>query len=618
MTQIEDTKYLEEQEETELEEIELDDDYEEEQEESNLDFYFDSPIEGTKEFELHQKFAIKRNYVLSRQAILDLADSCYDFCIAATDFSLFPYQKEFGLRLIQSLLLEDTEAITALFSRQSGKTEVLAVLIPPLMVLLPILAKTEGLKEDTRINKFKDGLFIGIFAPNFDTAAIMYTRACKKMTCDSMKEIVKDPEINLELPEDKKGIIKLALSNGSFCLCHSAGPNAKIEGKTYHIIILEECQGISDSKIKSEIHPMGAAVGATLIKIGTCSPIPGDFYETCTRNKQKDLENEGRKDYLQLHFEFDYKHAAFYNYRYRLYVKKEIERMGFESDEFKMKYRLFWLMETINFLTPEVIKSCGIKTKNRLQIKLEGVRKRLNFIRSSYPLTADRATDNQVASIDIGRDNTSTVVTIGKVWWENPIDFYGDKRYFIHIQNWYELSGDDHETQWPLINAFLGNFNLGSLIVDATGEGSAISDRLVKKYQGSLTKVVRFKFNAANKHNGYKVFNEELVANRFTYPAGKGAKRQVKFRKFLKQMTKLEKTYKGAYLDVRAPKTRSKTDPQFDDYPDSGMMLCWLVNKAQRMYVVEETDNPFFGKASNGRRREVRINKQRIRSSRAR
>ncbi|NIU82894.1 MAG: hypothetical protein GWN31_05295, partial [Candidatus Thorarchaeota archaeon] len=87
---------------------------------------------------------------------------------------LFPYEEEFGWRIIYSLLVEDADEITALFARQSGKTETVAVVVCGLMVLLPIFGKI--FSRDKRMVKFGEGLWCGIYAPNYDLAGVMWKR----------------------------------------------------------------------------------------------------------------------------------------------------------------------------------------------------------------------------------------------------------------------------------------------------------------------------------------------------------------------------------------------------------------------------------------------------------
>ena len=132
-------------------------------------------------------------HILTREELLDVAEKCFQFCLEATGVSLYPYQENFARRICQSVILEDGDEITALFARQSGKTESVSVAVVGLSVILPTLAKTPGLKEDDRINKFKKGLWVGIFAPNYELAGVMHSRMANRMQSETMMQVLKDP-----------------------------------------------------------------------------------------------------------------------------------------------------------------------------------------------------------------------------------------------------------------------------------------------------------------------------------------------------------------------------------------------------------------------------------------
>ncbi len=405
-------------------------------------------------------------HTLSRDEILQVADKVVQFCQISTGMTFHPYQAPFALRLIQSLLLEDGEEITALWSRQSGKTETIATTVVGCMVILPRLAQVPALAADSRIAKFKDGLWVGIFAPVYDQGGIMHSRMAVRMASESMREVCADPEIDIPLNGGRQ---VLSLPTGSYVDCASAAPGTHIEGRTYHLVICEESQDITDYKMKKSIHPMCAATGGTLVKIGTPNIYKRNFYKTCERNKRRDLAQHGKAGYLPCNYHFDYTHAARANIRYARYVEKEIERLGYDSDEFKMAYRLIWILDRGHFLSSEAVEERGVQARDVLKIKKRGLTSK--FVRPDYPTTHDQTTENQVASIDIGKTNDSTVITIGRIWWDNPIMVSGETRYYIHVSNWLEIEGDDHEAQYPKILDFLKNYNIGTLVVDATGRG---------------------------------------------------------------------------------------------------------------------------------------------------
>jgi hypothetical protein len=523
--------------------------------------------------------------ILSDAEMAELAERCFEFCKTATGIALYEYQENFARRIIQSVLLEDGEEITALFSRQAGKTESVAVSVVGLCVLLPTLARMDRLKDDERINKFKDGFWVGIFAPSYELAGIMHSRMAARMQSDSMKEILSDPDLGIDLQGGRK---VLRLPNGSYVDANSAGPQANIEGKTYHLIICEECQDISNYKIKKSIHPMLASTNGTMVKIGTPNAQKGEFFDACERNRAKTAA--GAK--LPTHFQYDYEWPARYNPRYRAYIEKEIERLGYDSDEFRMSYRLHWLLERGHFIAPEIFDACGIKARDKVRAKVRGMTH--TFIRPDSPYGNDMTSENMVAALDIGRSNDSTVITVGKVWWENPVMFAGEDRYYIHIVAWLELEGDDHERQYPQILEFLGKFNIGTLIVDATGRGDPIYDRLNADLD--TVRVTPFIFSQRSKHEGYTVLYQEMSERRLTYPAGEHARSQKRWQRFVKQMYDLQKEWKGKYLDVKAPTSGKKggsSSDGHDDYPDSLMMLCYAVNR--RLISAEVGDNPFIG-----------------------
>ena len=884
-------------------------------------------------------------HVLTDEQMFDLADKCFEFCKQASGVTLYSYQEHFALRMIQSILFEDGEEITALFSRQSGKTETVSCVITGLCVILPSLARMPDLKVDDRIAKFKDGFWVGIFAPSYELAGIMHARMSSRMQSETMQAVLSDPDLGIDLQGGRK---VLRLPNGSYVDANSAGPQANIEGKTYHAIICEECQDISNYKIKkclahdteiytlkgkvkisdlngeplpqvtkdgrlnvvydyehhdnglqdvwrvttaggyyldatenhrwltrtrkskglkvkttgdlsindtvpipdqwqvertgtaswdmglvlgamlgdgtfrsttpvlcgtreflasvdeaarrvwgvgykeysyeeanglsqgaltdhncsfnpimrwiedlglrgvigtdkrlpqhmmlesegfmkglicglyetdgsivggkkphisfdntsrgliqdvrdilfqfgistslssrennrgisnnakriyslrvkrkndvalfkstfklltkdfdlqsmncdiahkghgkgagvppnmrfaritsikylgkkqtycltlenetfiangmlslNSIHPMLASTNGTIIKIGTPNAQKGDFFDACERNRIRTATGGG----LPTHFQYDYEYPARNNPRYRRYIEKEIERLGYDSDEFRMSYRLHWLLERGHFIPPEIFDSCGISERDTLRVKKKG--SYIHFKRPSSPYGNDATSENMVASLDIGRANDSTVITVAKVWWDNPQMFAGEDRYYAHVVNWLEIEGDDHETQYPQILDFLEKYNIGILIVDATGRGDPIYDRLNADLWDKGIRVVPFIFSQRSKHEGYTVMYQELKEGRLTYPAGDHAKTQRKWQRFVKQMYDLQKEWKGKYMDVKAPTSGKKggsNSDGHDDYPDSLMMLCYAINR--KLISAEVGDNPFIG-----------------------
>jgi len=542
--------------------------------------------EKTKQFEQQISDGIP-NRPLSKEEIEKLADMIMFYSQEMTGLELYPYQLEFGWRIVFSLLSEDAEEVTALFARQTGKTETVAVTTCGLMVLLPILAK--NIPNDPRIAKFNKGIWIGIYAPTYEQSGIMWSRMRARMYSREAKLALLDPDINIDLTHEKEN---MTLPNGSFVDCGTASPQSKIEGKTYHLILLEETQDIPSNKIRSSIHPMAAAMAGTLVKIGTPNKVRSDFYLACRRNKRSDISDGVIRSKYRRHYEYDYIECQRYNPRYKKYVEKEKGRLGEDSDDFRMKYRLHWMLDRGMFINPDLFDECAIKdNKNSLfaEIGKGRSRRRLEFTRAPGLVTYDPGTPGIIAAIDVGRAN-STVITVGKVFWDCPFMIGGEERFAVHIYNWLELYGDDHEAQHPQIVDFLKNYKLQEVIIDATGKGDPVYSRIAAELAESSIHVEPFLFSAQSKDIGYKVFLQELTGKRFTYPGGGRVTKTLKWQKFVHQMHDLEKEWRGQQMVVHKPKDAENA---FDDFPDSAMMLCWIANVRGTMEV-EEAINPFI------------------------
>ena len=70
----------------------------------------------------------------------ELVNIIFDFCQMYCGVEYYPYQAQFGKRLIRSVLENDGLEITALFARQMGKSETVANTIGGLMIILPQMA----------------------------------------------------------------------------------------------------------------------------------------------------------------------------------------------------------------------------------------------------------------------------------------------------------------------------------------------------------------------------------------------------------------------------------------------------------------------------------------------
>ena len=407
----------------------------------------------------------------------DLVNRIYNFCEVYSGRVMYPYQGQFSKRIIRSVLENDGAELTALFSRQSGKTETVAITVGGLMILLPQLANMPMFMEDKRLNTFRDGFWVGIFAPSQRQAQTTYNRMRGRMQCKEAQAVLSDPDFRLEFTTSNGQTV--ALSNGSFCTAISASDGSNIEGESFKFIICEECQDISNFKIRKSIHPMGAAYNATICKIGTATTFKGDFYEAIERNKK---EYDSGKLRIRNHFEYNYKVVMKYNPKYAKYIEREKRSLGETSDEFRMSY---CVSPETKILTSDLrwVRADSIKVGDKLigfdenPPKGYGQRKFNETLvedvgvieRPCYEITLEDGT-----SITCSEEHMWLVFTAGsRTIWKQTKDLVSTDRIYKVCDVWDDLFHD---------------YRLGYLSVSFGDKGSEIHPRVKEiKYVGTKT-----------------------------------------------------------------------------------------------------------------------------------
>lgn len=519
----------------------------------------------------------------------ELVNKIYNFCEVYSGRVFYPYQGQFSKRIIRSVLENDGAEITALFARQSGKTETVSITVGGLMIILPQLANMPMFLNDPRLQMFKDGFWVGIFAPSLRQSQTTYNRMRGRMQCKEALAVLQDPDFRLEFTTSNGQTV--ALSNGSFCTAISASDGSNIEGESFKFIICEECQDISNFKIRKSIHPMGAAYNATICKIGTSTTYKGDFYEVIERNKREYKEGKLR---IRNHFEYNYKVVMKYNPRYARYIEREKKSLGEFSDEFRMSYNLEWVISRGMFIDiNELEKTCGDEYLDRV--------------------ISDRSATH-VAGIDVGggssknRDEAdSTVVTIVEVDWNNPVvmestrdDETGEDivymAYNTYIKDWLEISpevAENYEEQYHMIMDYLKQFNIVRAVVDATREAS-----LCQRIQANVNfEVWPFTFSSKSKSEIYKHLQSEINTGRARFPMSPETVGTREYQRFTQQLADLQKSYSGSFLVVSHPPERGA----HDDYPDSWALAVWGTKDQGYVDHTETKDRSKFLGSANKR-----------------
>ena len=505
----------------------------------------------------------------------ELVNIILEFCELYCGVELYPYQSQFAKRIIRSVLDNDGLELTSLFARQMGKSETVANVIGGLMIILPTMANMPMFVTDKRLKMFQNGLWVGIFAPSLRQAQTTYSRLKSRLQCQCAEDVL--AEFGLEFNTSNGQTV--SLTNGSFCNAVSASDGSNIEGDSYKLILCEECQDISNFKIRKSIHPMGASYNATIVKIGTATTFKGDFYEAIQRNKKDYAEGKLK---IRSHFEYDWKVGAKYNPKYEKYVQKEMYRLGETSDEFRMSYCLEWILERGMFVDLDVLeKTCGKSDIGRC------------FADLSKP---------HVIGIDLAKRGDSTVITVVEPDWDNPVIYESNKNsndnfedeyvaYRTHIKDWRELNGDDYNLQYYDILNYLKNWNVARIMIDATREES-MSDRLRANLD---CEVIGCNFSSI-KSPMYKYLDTEIKAGRSTFPMDEKTKASREYMEFAKQMGMLQKDYRGQTMVVSHPPERGA----HDDYCDSWALAVYgCRDNVDSVRIQQENQNPFLVKSSN-------------------
>jgi len=492
---------------------------------------------------------------LSKEFVKKIVERCIQFQTALVGHELHPYQMPLAKRIIESVIINDGEEITALAARQSGKSETIANTVAALMVLLPRLAKM----YPDLLGKFKEGIWIGMFAPVEGQVETLFGRTVNRLTSERALEILGDPEIDDSLGKVPGVTRQIKLKNsGSSLMMMTANPRAKIESKSFHLIVIDECQEADDFVVSKSISPMLAYYSGTMVKTGTPTTSKNNFYRSIQLNKRAQTNR-----YRQNHFQWDWRDVAKVNANYAKYIKKEMLRIGEDSDEFQMSYNCKWLLERGMFVTSTIMDELGDTSQETVKA----------WHRTPV-----------VVGIDPARKIDSTVVTVIWVDWDRPDEF----GYFDHrILNWLELQGDDWEDQYFQIVSFLNNYDVLAVGVDSNGVGDAVAQRL--KLLLPKAEVHAIGSSQPEQSKRWKHLKALIDRRMVGWPAHAKTRRLRTWKRFYQQMTDLEIKFTGPNFLAHAPEEAHA----HDDYADS-LAIAVSLTMDLTMPSVEVSSSPFF------------------------
>jgi len=505
-----------------------------------------------------------------------------------SDISFYPYQKEFLWHFIVDIIERRGSTLTALFSRQSGKSQCISSGCCALAVLLPFMA--EKFPDDWRFNLtddqgnyrgFRKGVNIGIYAPILYQAQNLLIKLRSAMVSDFTKTLFSEIGISHEVNNGEN----VALTNGSIIKAKGASTKTKIESATHHIVICDECQDMDETVIKKSISPMLASTLGSMVQIGTANEIKSVFWHTIKVNKSLDA-NEGTKK----HFCYDDRVCSLHNSLYRRYVENEKKIYGEDSDYYQMSYRCRFILDRGMFLSERIVYDPEVA----LQVSdMSGIREDSVKIPARYHF---------VAGIDFARKQDETVITVIAIDWNSPeVDVDVDRpdgtvthytAYKRHIVGWKSLPGLSWEAQFAEIKDYLSRWSrLDRICVDATGLGDVMYDRL-SSYFDNQVEVLPIVMSLNSKSDMYRFFAAEFSAKRVTFPYSETARQSKDVRKFTSQLLDLEKDHTAnGVMTVH----HGNSGGARDDYPDSAALAIYGTRERPGyLRKVEEHPDSFF------------------------
>ena len=253
-----------------------------------------------------------------------------------------------------------------------------------------------------------------------------------------------------------------------------------------------------------------------------------------------------------------------YNPNYKKFIAKEKIRLGEDSDEYQMSYRLKWMLERGMLVTEDDLDYLADPS--------------MQLVRGWHRSPC-------VVGIDPARVKDSTVVTVMWVDWDFP-DPAGYREH--RILNWLEIHNTDWEEQYFQMMDFLDPYDIAFCGVDAQGMGSAVASRMAR-LMGSRCEVIPFSSDSKNQSERWKHLIQLIQRQMLVYPGHSKARRTRVWRRFRQQMADAEKVMQGQYLLIQAPNEREA----HEDYVDSAALAC-ACTMMETVPVVEQVTSPFY------------------------
>lgn len=460
-----------------------------------------------------EKVSIKKlgGYSKFEDGLIELAE-------ATIGVRYYDYQKELIKIVLDDLLHKKGNEIVVCFPRQSGKTEAVSGLLYIILVLLPgIVEKIEELQI------YSKGVLVGLFAPVYEQGDTTWDRLMLKLEAKGVQEVLVDNEIGGEYEASGR---KVRFKNGSQLRLQSLAKTSKIESKSYNIVFIEEAQYADRDKVRRSVHPMVSAFNGSIVKIGTPVPENCEFKEAFKRAKKKGKTitfgyKRVIKDKKKIYKETKDK----FHLLYTKAIKKEKERLGEDSDDFRTSYNAEWV---------GVVEE--IMSEEKWNVLVD---KNLEFwsIRRDAPL---------FAGVDIGKTTAKSVLMLG-----TPIDVGAFERGDyppLQIVKVIEYPSERLSLQYDKIKSDLEIWSPDSVVVDATGLGAGLASFLADELWDM--DVIEFTENNWTKDRASRMLVRVIDKGGMIIPGGRSSRKMRGWKKMKEEFLDVRKAFRSRFMYI--------------------------------------------------------------------
>lgn len=456
---------------------------------------------------------------------MDKAKALRDILMFEAGITLRPYQVELSDILLDIILSDEGDEIGVLQSRQSGKTETIADTLLTVGVFYP--------------NVMKRKLSIGIFAPAFSQATqVARRRLFTRYT--SVRQFLEGFDITMDIGRAHFSSLFVLhdLNNDieSRVRVLSGAPNANIIGETLDIAVIEQVENMNPSKMINDIFPMLSATGGCRVLAGTPSlEVKNTYYYDLMTKPEKQRPPYGTNPDGSFVFTVDWKEAAKFSSKYHDFVRKEADRIGVDSDEFRATYNIEWIVLRNKFITRQELEALGSTI--------------LKSQKPKYPHYLHDPDLPRFIGWDPARGEDRSVMTC----------IERDDAFHHWILEWLEFQGIKWETQLDDAINFLQVWKPQVLLIDSTGLGDPIPEFANKWFREKRAEGVidfdcyieGYKYTSQSKDEINKMLDAEMHMKRVSFPVDTPQRREREH--FKEDFLNLERNYKGNKLNLDHP-----------------------------------------------------------------